>query len=240
MTLISIFAFMDDAMKTCDCEKCELKSLFFSSVNETEISRLCNQKVEKFYNKGEVILKEKDKIEEFVYLKSGLVKLYRSPNHGKEQIITIAKPFDFVSLLSVFSDTNYNYSVTALEDSVTCVMSLGEIKQLTATNGDFALNIIEKMSKVSDMIILESLEIRQKHLPGRVAYSLLHFAEYIYEKDEFELPMSRKEIAEYIGMTTENVIRTLSEFKKDKIIKIFGKTIEIVDKDKLRTISEFG
>ncbi len=231
---------METGQNACDCDKCELKSLFFSSVNQMEISRLCNHKVEKFYSKGEVILKEKNNIEEFVYLKSGLVKLFRSASHGKEQIITIAKPFDFVSLLSVFSDTNYNYSVTALEDSVTCNMDLAEIKQLTATNGDFALNIIEKMSKVSDMIILESLEIRQKHLPGRVAYILLHFAEHIYEDNEFELPMSRKEVAEYIGMTTENVIRALSDFKKDKIIKIFGKTIEIIDKDKLRTISEFG
>jgi len=231
---------METDQNACDCDKCELKSLFFSSVNQMEISRLCNQKVEKFYTKGEVILKEKNNIEEFVYLKSGLVKLFRSASHGKEQIITIAKPFDFVSLLSVFSDTNYNYSVTALENSVTCNMDLAEVKQLTATNGDFALNIIEKMSKVSDMIILESLEIRQKHLPGRVAYILLHFAEHIYEEDEFELPMSRKEVAEYIGMTTENVIRALSDFKKDKIIKIFGKTIEIIDKYKLRTISEFG
>ncbi len=59
-------------------------------------------------------------IKDFVYLKSGLVKLYRSDSGGKEQIITIAKPFDYVSLLSVFSKDTYNYSVTALEDSVTC------------------------------------------------------------------------------------------------------------------------
>jgi len=231
---------METDQNACDCDKCELKSLFFSSVNQMEISRLCNQKVEKFYTKGEVILKEKNNIEEFVYLKSGLVKLFRSASHGKEQIITIAKPFDFVSLLSVFSDTNYNYSVTALENSVTCNMDLAEVKQLTATNGDFALNIIEKMSKVSDMIILESLEIRQKHLPGRVAYILLHFAEHIYEEDEFELPMSRKEVAEYIGMTTENVIRVLSEFRKDNIIEIDGKNIKIVSTERLKNISKHG
>lgn len=231
---------MADAQNACDCEECDLKSLFFSSVNQTEISRLCNQKVEKSFAKGEVILLEKSRIEEFVYLKSGLVKLFRTSGHGKEQIITIAKPFDFVSLLSVFSNSHYNYSVTALEDSVTCNMDLEEIKKLTATNGDFALNIIEKMSSVSDKIILEFLEMRQKQLHGRVAYFLIHMSDQIFYNDEFDLPMSRKEIAEYIGMTTENVIRTLSEFRKDKMIKIFGKTIEIIDKDKLKTIAEFG
>ncbi len=52
---------------------------------------------------GESIIKEGTQITDFTYLKSGLVKLYRSDQSGKEQIITIAKPMDYVSLLSVFS-----------------------------------------------------------------------------------------------------------------------------------------
>ena len=88
--------------------------------------------------------------------------------------------------------------------------------------------------------ILDSLEIKRKHLKGRVAHVLLYFANHIYENNEFELPISRREIAEYIGMTTENVIRTLSEFRKDKIIKIFGKDIQIADKKRLENISKFG
>jgi CRP/FNR family transcriptional regulator len=56
----------------------------------------------------------------------------------------------------------------------------------------------------------------------------------------FDLPVSRKEIADYIGMSTANVIRTLSDFKKDGIIKVFGKTIEIVDIAKLEIISKRG
>jgi CRP-like cAMP-binding protein len=56
----------------------------------------------------------------------------------------------------------------------------------------------------------------------------------------FDLPVSRKEIADYIGMSTANVIRTISDFKKDGIIKVFGKTIEIVDINKLEIISKRG
>ena len=57
---------------------------------------------------------------------------------------------------------------------------------------------------------------------------------HIYNRDNFELPIARREIAEYIGMTTENVIRTLSEFKKDKIIRTVGKSIYIIDKKRLK------
>ena len=80
----------------------------------SQLDIVCSGKVEKEYSQGESIIKEGTLIKDFTYLKSGLVKLYRSNNSGKEQIITIAKPFDYVSLLSVFSNDRYNYSVAAL------------------------------------------------------------------------------------------------------------------------------
>ncbi len=231
---------MIEGENICSCDLCELKTLFFESVSEEKLESLCSKKTETEFSKGELVFEVGKPITEFIYLKSGLVKLFKPGSSGKEQIITIAKPFDFVSLLSVFSDTHYNYSVSVLEDSVTCSLHLHEVKQLIRSNGDFALGIMEKMSRVSDKIILDSLSIRQHHLHGRVALILLYFADQIYYSDFYELPISRKEIAEYIGKTTENVIRTLSEFRKDKIIKIFGKSIEIVEKERLIQISEFG
>jgi CRP/FNR family transcriptional regulator len=70
--------------------------------------------------------------------------------------------------------------------------------------------------------------------------TLLDFSLSIYKSHIFELPISRKEIAELIGMTTENVIRILSEFRKEDIIKINGKEIEIIDFDRLKMIFDHG
>jgi len=226
-------------VSTCNCDQCELRTLFFNNVTKKELESLCNIKVENNYTKGDLITEEGSEIRDFNYLKSGLVKLFRSSD-DREQIITIAKPFDFISLLSVFSNGHYKYSVRAIEDSVICSISISEVRNLIKTNGTFALDLLEKMNRIADMIIIESLDIRKKHLRGRIAHVLLYFAGYIYNQQEFELPISRKEIAEYIGMTTENVIRTLSEFRKDKIIRINGKTIEIVNKEILERISQLG
>ena len=226
-------------INNCECEGCELRSLFFNNVSATELISLCTIKIEKTFIKGELIIEEGSEIEDFIYLKSGLVKLYRISD-DEEQIITIAKPLDFVSLLSVFSNRHFKYSVRALEDSVTCSLKIQYVKDLVKSNGNFALDLLEKMNRIADNIIIESLEIRRKHLRGRIAHVLLYFADYIYSSHEFDLPISRKEIAEYIGMTTENVIRTLSEFRKDKIIKINGKTIEIINKPMLEKISALG
>lgn len=225
---------------TCDCELCDLKSLFYSHLEKEEVELFCSGKIEKEYSKGEVIIKEGSLVMDFIYLKSGLVKLFHTDSQKKEQIISIAKPFDYVSLLSVFSDKHFNYSVSAIEDSVICCLEMSHILDLVKSNGNYALGVIEKMSKITDKIILSNLEIRKKHLRGRVAYVLEYFHDEIYHSKEFELALSRKEIGEFIGMTTENVIRTLSEFRKDKIISINGKTIEIRDLDTLKSIALYG
>jgi len=225
---------------SCSCEYCELKELFVDKLVGDDLDIVCSGKVEKNFRQGESIIKEGTKIRDFSYLKSGLVKLFRSDSSGKEQIITIAKPMDYVSLLSVFSNKKYNYSVTALEDSVTCNLNLEDIRSLINENGKLALNLLSKMSRVTDKLILDSLEIRVKHLRGRVAHLLIYFSQDVYSSLEFDLPITRKEMAEFVGMTTENVIRTLSEFRKDGILKIYGKTIHIANMESLQAIAEFG
>ena len=224
----------------CTCELCELRELLVENLDDEHAEIVCSGKVEKTFRQGEVIIKEGTLIQEFTYLKSGLVKLFRSDQSDREQIITIARPMDYVSLLSVFSDEHYNYSVSALEDSVTCNLKMDEIRTLANENGKLAFNLLKKMSRIADTIILESLEIRKKHLRGRVAYLLIYFSRTIFYSEEFDLPLTRKEMADYVGMTTENVIRTLSEFRRDGILKIYGKTIHIANMDSLQSIADFG
>jgi len=231
---------VDKKNSICICEHCDFRDVVFSTLDDQSIQELCNHKEERSYFKGEVINHEGEKITDFKYLKTGLVKLYRRTANGEEQVITITRPFEFVSNMSIFSDEKYKYSVSALEDSVVCTVKLEYIKSLFLKNGGFASNLLTKISTISDKIIGQTLDIRQKNLAGRVAFVLLYFTMDIYKSMVFDIPVSRKEIADYIGMSTANVIRTLSDFKRDGIIRIFGKTIEIVNVEKLEIISKRG
>ena len=231
---------MTDYREKCSCEMCALRSSFFAHIGPEGLEKICGGKTEINHNKGEIIMHEGDEIVDFIYLKSGLVKLYRIAADGREQIINIAKPFDLVSLLSVFSDTHYKYSISALEDSVTCNFSHADIKQFATVNAGFSFDMMQQMSKITDKVLIQSLEIRRRNLRGRVAFILLYFSNEIYDSQVIDLPVSRKEIAEYISMSTENVIRTFSEFRDDGIIKIYGKNIEILDLKSLERISKFG
>ena len=231
---------MNEKNINCICENCEFRNLVFSFLDDDEIGELCYNKKEISYHKGEIINREGDRITDFKYLKNGLAKLYRRTSTGEEQIITITRPFEFVSNMSIFSEEHYIYSVSAVENSVVCVIKLDYIRNLFMKNGAFAMGLLTRVSRVNDKIINQALDIRQKNLIGRIAYILLYFTKEIYHTRVFDLPVSRKEIAEYIGMSTANVIRMLSGFKNEGIIRVFGKTIEIVDINKLEILSKRG
>jgi len=223
----------------CDCYKCELKDLFYRNITDIALDSICERKFETIFRKGESIISEGDEILHFSYLKSGLAKIFRL-SQNKEQIIAITRPMDFIGILGILTSKTYNYSVMALEDSVTCNMDIELVRNICQTNNNFTFSLFEKVSHIYDKIVIEGIKIRQKHLRGRVSYILLMFANEIYFSNKFELPLTRKEIAEFIGMTTENVIRVFSEFRKDGLIRISGKTIEILDKNRMDNISNFG
>ncbi len=231
---------MDQQKIVCNCEGCHFRMAVFDSLDDSEINSVCAVKKEQEFQRGEKIIEEGAEIKEFIYLKSGLVKTFRKTQNGKEQILNIATPMEFVSLLSVFSEKTYKFSICALDETVVCMINLDIVRQLILSNGAFGLGIMEKMSKNADKIILQNLALNMKNLRGRIAYILLLFANNIYKSDDFDLPLSRKEIAQLIDMTTENVIRILSEFRKDEIIRINGKNIEILNKKTLERISEHG
>ncbi|MBI9054989.1 MAG: Crp/Fnr family transcriptional regulator [Bacteroidales bacterium] len=231
---------MELSHKVNHCKECVYRSWAFKNLSAEELKKINSKKVEKFFRKGEKICLEGDEISSFMYLQNGLVKLYKTEVNTKEHIISIAKPRDFIGLLSIFSNKNHIYSITALEDSIVCFVDLSVIRDFIKTNGIFALDFFEKISSVSDSVIKTRIDINTRQLRGRIAYILLFFSKHIYDSSKFNLPISRKEVAELIDMSTENVIRVLSEFRKDKLIQIEGKNIEIVDIKKLERIYEFG
>lgn len=225
---------------TSDCQHCTFKSLLFTKMKEDELQLINRDRKEILFDKGEMIIEEGTPINEFLYLKKGLVKLVKKGEYQKERIISIARPMDFVSLLSTFSEKKYQYSISALEESAVCSMNLESIQDVIRKNGGFALELIQHITRSSNFVIQSTYDIDDKQLRGRIAYILLWFSQKIYHKPKFELPISRKEIGELINMSTENVIRILSEFRKDNIITIDGKTIEILNIEMMERLSKLG
>ncbi|MCB9001834.1 MAG: Crp/Fnr family transcriptional regulator [Bacteroidales bacterium] len=222
------------------CAQCGFRSSIFSSLTDEQLKELTVQKSFHKVGKGEVIVEQGSSINGFIFLRVGLAKLARINPDGREQIAGIATPNDFVGLLSIFSSKTYKYSIIAIEDSEYCQVDYQLVMDLVETNGKFSKSLLEKFSSVSDLLVGTRLELELRQLRGRVAFIICYFANEIYKDKTFNLPISRKEIAELIDMRVENVVRTLSEFRRDKIIKIEGTTIEILDQEKLKWIKMHG
>lgn len=231
---------MSELLDISRCTECAFRSLLFDKLEFEELSKMNESKNEIKYAKGERILIEGKKIKEFVYLKNGLVKLSKKTENDKDHIISIAKPKTFIGFLTVFSHDTYQYSLTALEETTLCFIDIHVVKNIIKENGTFALDVLAKISQVSDDIIHRRVNICSKQLRGRIAYLLIFFSKEIYLNTKFNLPLTRKEFGELIDMSTENVIRILSEFRKDELIHIDGSKIEITNFESLDKISRFG
>jgi CRP-like cAMP-binding protein len=222
------------------CNFCIYKKLLFDPLNDSEYQEINNSRTEFVYKRGDIIRQEGEPINSFLYLRSGLIKLYKTDKNGKDHILSINKPGDFISLLSIFSNSVYKYSITAIEETKVCEVGLPALQKVIASNSKFALRVLNRISRVSDDIIESQFEIRKRQVKGRIAYFLLFLTDRIYRSHEFRLPITRREIGELISMTTENTIRTLSEFRKDGIISMEGKTLKILDYGRIEGISKTG
>ena len=231
---------MKEILTTTACAACSFRSLLFDKLTDEELQMLDRHRTYRDFKKGEVVVEESERVHTFLYLKTGLVKLSKFTLNKKNHIISIAKPKTFIGLLTVFSDPYFQYTITAIEPSSICFIEIEVIKKLIGTNGFFALDVLGKICNVSDEIIKNRINICSKQLRGRIAYLLVYFAKEIYTNTKFNLPITRRELGELIDMSTENVIRILSEFRKDGLIRIQGNQIEILNFDMLKRISKFG
>jgi CRP-like cAMP-binding protein len=221
------------------CGECGFRSTLFDCLSNEQLDQMSKGKDLIKAKKGEVIIKQGDKVKDFIFLRVGLAKLTRV-SEGKEQLVGIARPKDFVGLLSLFSSPYHQYSITALDDSEFCIVELEVINKLVKENGKLAFSLLQRISQVSDLLISTKLDIDNRQLRGRIAYILSLFSKEVYNSIKFNLPISRKEIGELIDMRVENVVRILSEFRKDKIISIEGTLIEILQPEKLEWIKNHG
>ncbi len=192
------------------------------------------------YEKKEVIFRQNTRTSHIMCLKSGLVKIYKEGRNNRFIILKIAQEGEFIGLMSIYGSDMHQYSATAIQTSDICFVDIGVFNKILKSNGDFAQHIINQLS-IDGLFIFDRLMSQShKQLPGRIADVILYFVEKVFKKNEFEFPLTRRELAELAGTTKESFIRTLAEFKNDKIIDLDGSFVRINSLKIIKTLSELG
>jgi CRP-like cAMP-binding protein len=168
------------------------------------------------------------------------VKIFKEGRNKKNFILKIAAKGEFIGLMSVFGNSMNQFSASAIETTEIGFIALNDFNDILNVNGCFARQVIKSLSEEGLFIFERLIGQSHKQLPGRIADVILYFSDTIYKKEEFSFPFTRRELAELAGTTKESFIRTLSEFKNDKIISLEGSRVSINSMKIIRTLSELG
>lgn len=240
----SFFNTPDEPMKTeHTMNSCTLNIAVensFQSLSDEEMLLLENNLVVVNYKKGEILCKQGTLASHIMYICSGLVKIYME-KEGGSLILKVLPAGNLIGLTALLDNNNvFRYSAYAYQDCKVRLIDIRIFKQLLRQNIEFASQVINLLCENQIQTQTRFFAFTQKQSFGRMADTLMCLSNNIFKMDEFELPLSRKELAELTGLTPESVIRILSKFKSDKVIGIEGKIFTILDKEKLQQISEYG
>lgn len=210
----------------------------FEGMRYEELEKLERITKERAYKKGSVIIVEGEKGEDVFIIRTGKVKIFKTTNEGREIILDIKGKSKMFAEVTLFSEGKNPATVVAIEDSVILSINNNELEEIIKQNPDMALNIIRVLSKR-----LKESQSRIKNMASndtyiRTAQVLIKLTEkYGVELDngtiELKLNITREELASLAGTSRETVSRALSQFRKEKAIKISGRQILILDKNKL-------
>ncbi len=200
---------------------------------------ITNSNVVKFSRK-DVIFKQGTRTSHVMFIKSGMIKIYKEGKGQKTIILKLGTAGHFLGLISIFGEDTFSYSASAIEDSEILFIDINTFKDVLNRNGQYASYLLNVLSIDNLYIFDRIMSQSQKQLPGRIADIILYFSEQIYKNEEFEFPLTRNELAELAGTTKESLIRTLTEFKNDKIIELDNKWVRIKSLHIIKTLSRIG
>jgi CRP-like cAMP-binding protein len=204
-----------------------------------ELIQINKNRVEVNFKKGETIFKQGALAGHIVYIKSGLVKVYRE--HGaNELILSLESKGKMIGLQAIYSQNIYPYSVSAYEDVSVCLLDINAIKSLIEKNAQFGSQILNIINDDALFSYNRMACLTLKQLHGRFADLLLCLGLRIYKRKEFKVPLSKKDMAAIMNMSQESMSRVIKDFTKDKIAEIKGNKIKILDFEKVRHLSLVG
>lgn len=202
----------------------------FATLTMNEADQVTETKACSSYGRGSAIFSYGQYPRGVYCIHKGHVKLTRPTPDGREHILRLAGAGDLVGYASMISGEPYTLNCVAVEETSICFVPSDLILSIVRENTHLALRVMQDLSHELEDAERRVVEIAQKTIRERVAEALLVIKETFGVAEDGETlnsPLTREEIAGIVGSAQESVIRTLSEFKSDKLIEIVGRSIRV-------------
>lgn len=214
-----------------------LDTLIHDAKSTYTLEELKKERKIRTYKKKKDVFLEGDTPLSLIYIKRGKVKTYKTNEEGKELITGIYVEGDFFGYESLF-EGEYGETASTLEETELVLIPKDEFITLIHADRDVSKKFIEILSHKVAKKEQQLLDLAYSTVRQRTARALLN----IYEKygdlgDQSLLSISREDFANIVGTATETVIRILSDFKDEKLIKIDAGKIHVNDPEKLAIVA---
>ncbi|MFN4155810.1 MAG: transcriptional regulator FnrL [Paracoccaceae bacterium] len=224
---------------TQDCGECPIRHRAVCARCEAEeLVQLEQIKYYRSYQAGQTVIWSGDKMDFVASVVTGIATLTQTMEDGRRQMVGLLLPSDFVGRPGRSAAA---YDVTATTDLVMCCFRRKPFEELMSSTPHIAQRLLEMTLDELDAAREWMLLLGRKTAREKIASLLAIVARRDASLKEpranlaaitFDLPLTREEMADYLGLTLETVSRQMSALKRDGIIMLDGKrhvTIPSVD-----------
>ena len=206
----------------------------FSNLTKEEMIEVAAITRSETFQKNERIYSAGDKGGKLYVLHTGRVKIYRLNANGKEQVIRVVGPGEFMGEISLFSPLPLTENAEALEPTTMCIIEGEKLKELMKKYTSIAFKILEELSRRLEKAgnLIETINLNT--VEQRLAQALIDMSA---GKKEVHLNMTKGDFASQLGMSQETLSRKLTAFQEEGLIKVEGhRKIIVLDRDGLERI----
>ena len=219
---------------------CDIQAPCFQMLSPEEVDLVKGSKTQVLFRKGDNLTKQGVFASYVLFISEGLAKQYIEGDPGRTFNLRIIQPGEFVGLSTVFINKTFNYSSVALTDCTAFLVEKDVIATVVKQNGMFGFNIIKRYCEQNSNLFETVHTILYRQMYGRIADTLLYLNELKKNYPEIFQLLSRKDIADFAGTSTESAVKLLKSFEKDGLIALNEKDISIVKHETLIEISKRG
>jgi len=229
---------MSSAQLVNRCSICKVRTYSFCRcLDEDKLKDFSNVSFEKsFLNKQNIFL-QNDQSDYLYNITEGNVKIYQLLDDGRIQIIGFLYPGDF---FGSYKNNKYNYCAEAIGDLKTCVFNQKILDKYLDENPILAKELLNKTSFELTLAQDRLTVLGKLNAAERLVKFLLNISEQRnrigWKNNPISLPMTRQDVADYLGITIETVSRELTNLKTSNIIKIItSKQIYLSNTEELKS-----
>jgi CRP/FNR family transcriptional regulator len=225
------------------CVACEARNRgVCSALDAAQLVALAKTSTKRWLETGAELVGDAETVEGYANILSGVVKLIKGLPDGREQIVGLQFAPDFLG--RPFQDESA-LSAQAATNVVLCSFPKRAVEALIKQSPQLEHSLLRQALRELDEARDWMLTLGRKNALERVASYLLLIANYVdptAQSDSnvvaFELPMSRLEIADFLGLTIETVSRQLTKLRADGVIQVKqSRHIAISSRTRLRAFS---